>query len=90
MADHITSEVADDLATVGSDTYIEQYMKRYGSSHSTHVPNFHGFKNNMKIQCDWHQTRQRLKAKLEGKRLKSGQGTTEILSQQKHAADPFP
>ena len=69
MGDHITAEVADDIQTRGSETHIQEYMKRHGSSHSTHMPNFHGFKNNMKIQCDWHKTRQRLKAKLEGRKI---------------------
>lgn len=64
MGDHITPEVAQHLEIHGSQDYIDRYLDDYGTRHSTHRPNFHGFKNTMKVQAEWHNTRKRLQAKL--------------------------
>lgn len=68
MGDHITPDVAEHLKVHGCEEYIERYLDDYGTRHSTHRPNFHGFKNNMKMQAEWHNTRKRLQAKLQAKK----------------------
>lgn len=70
MADHISKSVADHVADNGCQKYIEQYDHDMQSK-CGHRPNYHGFKNTMKIQCDWHKTRQRLQSKLEGRRIQT-------------------
>lgn len=68
MGDHIEKAIAEDMATEGTDAYIDQFMGKFGSRHITGAgANFHGFRNNMKTQLQWHKSRDRLQAKLQAK-----------------------
>lgn len=68
MSRHSEKAVVDHIENVGIDEYINQYQEWYRETHPSHRPKFYGFKsemkNNMKMQGQWHKTRERLQAKL--------------------------